>query len=85
VVAQLAAGVTTTEAIGQRLSISVNTVRSHLARSLRKTGLSDRTQLALWGARNGLGKAASSGLGTGTSDGSPPPVATARQAHRPPR
>lgn len=51
VVAALASGVTSNEAIGERLHVSVHTVRSQLHSALKKTGLADRTQLALWGAR----------------------------------
>lgn len=54
VVAALASGVTSNEAIAERLHISVHTVRSQLHSALKKTGLSDRTQLALWGARSQL-------------------------------
>lgn len=52
VVSSLAAGVTSNEAIAEHLHVSVHTVRSQLQSALKKTGLSDRTQLALWGARN---------------------------------
>ncbi len=55
VVASLSSGVTSTEAIAEHLHVSVNTVRSQLQSALKKTGTSDRTQLALWGARNNLG------------------------------
>ncbi len=54
VVGLLSSGVTSTEDIAKRLSVSVNTVRSQTASALRKLDLDDRTQLALWGARNGL-------------------------------
>ncbi|WP_295786774.1 response regulator transcription factor [uncultured Microbacterium sp.] len=54
VVALLSSGVTATEDIARHLSVSINTVRSQTASALRKLDLSDRTQLALWGARNGL-------------------------------
>lgn len=50
----LSAGVTRSEEIARHLHVSVTTVRSHLQSALRKTGLHDRTQLALWGVRNGL-------------------------------
>ncbi|HAM43958.1 MAG TPA: DNA-binding response regulator [Propionibacteriaceae bacterium] len=56
VVALLCSGLTTNEAIAEQHHVSVNTVRSQLQRCLRKTGLSDRTQLALWGVRHGLGQ-----------------------------
>ena len=55
VVTVLCSGKTTNEAIAEHLHVSVNTIRSQLQRCLRKTGLSDRTQLALWGVRHGLG------------------------------
>ena len=55
VVTLLCSGKTTNEAIAEHLHVSVNTIRSQLQRCLRKTGLSDRTQLALWGVRHGLG------------------------------
>lgn len=54
VVALLSGGTTATEDIAQALRVSVNTVRTQTASALRKLGLDDRTQLALWGARNGL-------------------------------
>ncbi len=54
VVASLASGVTSTDSIAEHLHISVNTVRSQLQSALKKTGLSDRTQLALWGVRHNL-------------------------------
>lgn len=54
VTALLSAGVTRSDEIARRLHVSVTTVRSHLQSALRKTGLHDRTQLALWGVRNGM-------------------------------
>lgn len=54
VVASLASGVTSTDAIAEHLHVSVNTVRSQLQSALKKTGSNDRTQLALWGVRNKL-------------------------------
>lgn len=54
VVRQLSQGRTSNEAIAAGLILSVNTVRSHLSSALRKTGLDDRTQLALWGVRHCL-------------------------------
>jgi len=54
VVGLLSSGVTSTDDIAKRLSVSVNTVRSQTASALRKLDLDDRTQLALWGVRNGL-------------------------------
>ena len=57
VLQQLCSGATSNELAAAGLGVSVNTVRSHLASCLRKLGLSDRTQLALWGVRHGLGDA----------------------------
>lgn len=54
VVGLLSSGVTATEDIARHLSVSINTVRSQTASALRKLELADRTQLALWGSRNGL-------------------------------
>jgi DNA-binding NarL/FixJ family response regulator len=54
VVSTLAGGITSSEAIAQHLHITIYTVRSHLQSALRKLGLEDRTQLALWGASHGL-------------------------------
>jgi len=51
VVALLASGITRNEELADRLQISAHTVRSHLQTAMRKTGHSDRTQLALWAAR----------------------------------
>ncbi|APZ33290.1 DNA-binding response regulator [Microbacterium aurum] len=51
VVATLASGITSNEDIAAKLNVSVHTVRSQLQTALRKTGLTDRTQLALWAAR----------------------------------
>lgn len=53
-VTQLARGRTANEEIAATLFLSVNTVRSQLSSAMRKTGVSDRTQLALWAARRGL-------------------------------
>lgn len=52
VISALSRGVTSNEAIAESLQVSVHTVRSQLHSALRKLGLADRTQLALWGARN---------------------------------
>lgn len=52
IVATLASGVTSNDALADALHVSVHTVKSQLQSALRKTGLSDRTQLALWGVRN---------------------------------
>lgn len=54
VVTQLSLGRTSNEDIASTLFVSVNTVRSQLSSALRKTGFSDRTQLALWAVRRGL-------------------------------
>ncbi|MFK4806158.1 response regulator [Microbacterium sp. ZW CA_36] len=54
VVAMLSSGITSNEQIAERLRVSVHTVRSQLQSALKKVGLEDRTQLALWGARNRL-------------------------------
>ena len=54
VVSQLCQGHTTNEEIAANLFVSVNTVHAQLAAALRKTGLCDRTQLALWAVRRGL-------------------------------
>ena len=42
-------------AIAEQLCISRSTVARHVSSALGKTGLSNRTQLALYAARNGLG------------------------------
>ncbi len=54
VVAVLSSGTTSNEQIAGRLGVSVHTVRSQLQSALKKVGVEDRTQLALWGARNHL-------------------------------
>ncbi|MDT0116598.1 response regulator transcription factor [Microbacterium sp. PRF11] len=54
VVALLSRGVTSNEDVARALSLSVNTVRSHAATAMRKLKVADRTQLALWGIKNGL-------------------------------
>lgn len=56
VVGALAAGITSNEAIAEHLHVSVHTVRSQLQSALKKTGHTDRTQLALWAVRNHLGQ-----------------------------
>lgn len=53
VVQLLSEGVTSNEHLAAELVVSVNTVRSHVQSALRKIGVADRTQLALWGARLG--------------------------------
>ena len=40
--------------ISRRLNISPHTVKSHLLHIFNKTGLNDRTQAAVWAARNNL-------------------------------
>lgn len=50
----LARGLTRNEDIAARLHVSAHTVRSQLQSALRKTGHSDRTQLALWAVRQRL-------------------------------
>ncbi|KZE41039.1 response regulator [Microbacterium sp. T32] len=47
----LSDGVTSNEHVAKRLGVSVNTVRTHIHAALRKVGVADRTQLALWGVR----------------------------------
>ncbi len=56
VVRQLTCGFTSNEALARSLHVSVNTVRTQLRSALKKTGLTDRTQLALWADREGLGR-----------------------------
>lgn len=60
VVAVLSSGTTSNEGIAERLRVSVHTVRSQLQSALKKVGAQDRTQLALWGARNHLDRDADS-------------------------
>ncbi|MFS0714218.1 response regulator transcription factor [Microbacterium sp. 2P01SA-2] len=52
VISALAGGITSNEGIAETLQVSVHTVRSQLHSALKKLDLADRTQLALWGARN---------------------------------
>ena len=40
--------------IGRSLKISVETVKEHVQKILRKVGVSDRTQAAVWAVRKGL-------------------------------
>jgi DNA-binding NarL/FixJ family response regulator len=54
VVRLLSSGVTSNDDIAADLSVSVHTVRSHVQSAMRKVGVADRTQLALWGVRNRL-------------------------------
>jgi len=53
VLRQLAYGLTNKE-IAQALGISYETVKEHVQHILRKVGVSDRTQAAVWAVRNGL-------------------------------
>jgi DNA-binding NarL/FixJ family response regulator len=53
VLRQLALGLTNKE-IAQVLNISYETVKEHVQHILRKIGVSDRTQAAVWAVRKGL-------------------------------
>lgn len=53
VLRQLAYGLTNKE-IGQALGISYETVKEHVQHILRKIGVTDRTQAAVWAVRKGL-------------------------------
>jgi DNA-binding NarL/FixJ family response regulator len=53
VLRQLALGLTNKE-IAQALAISYETVKEHVQHILRKIGVSDRTQAAVWAVRKGL-------------------------------
>ncbi|NOY42599.1 MAG: response regulator transcription factor [Planctomycetes bacterium] len=53
VLKQLAQGLSNKE-IAQALSISYETVKEHVQHILRKVGVSDRTQAAVWAVRKGL-------------------------------
>jgi DNA-binding NarL/FixJ family response regulator len=53
VLRQLALGLTNKE-IAQALNISYETVKEHVQHILRKVGVSDRTQAAVWAVRKGL-------------------------------
>jgi DNA-binding NarL/FixJ family response regulator len=53
VLKQLALGLTNKE-IAQALEISYETVKEHVQHILRKIGVSDRTQAAVWAVRNKL-------------------------------
>jgi DNA-binding NarL/FixJ family response regulator len=44
----------TNKEIGQKLKIGYETVKEHVQHILRKIGVSDRTQAALWSVRQGL-------------------------------
>jgi len=54
IVARLSAGRLGNEELAADLRLSVNAIRGQLTSCLRKTGLTDRTQLARWAARNGI-------------------------------
>jgi DNA-binding NarL/FixJ family response regulator len=53
VLKQLALGLTNKE-IARKLNISYETVKEHVQHILRKIGVSDRTQAAVWAVRKGL-------------------------------
>ena len=53
VLRQMALGLTNKE-IAQTLGISYETVKEHVQHILRKIGVSDRTQAAVWAVRRGL-------------------------------
>ena len=53
VLKQLAHGLTNKE-IAESLHLSYETVKEHVQHMLRKIGLTDRTQAAVWAVRNGL-------------------------------
>lgn len=53
VLRQLAFGLSNKE-IARRLSISYETVKEHVQHILRKVGVADRTQAAVWAVRKGL-------------------------------
>jgi DNA-binding NarL/FixJ family response regulator len=53
VLRQLALGLTNKQ-IAQTLDISCETVKEHVQHILRKVGVSDRTQAAVWAVRRGL-------------------------------
>lgn len=53
VLRQLSYGLTNKE-IGQALGISYETVKEHVQHILRKIGVTDRTQAAVWAVRKGL-------------------------------
>jgi DNA-binding NarL/FixJ family response regulator len=54
VIALLSQGTTSNDEIAAQLHVSINTVRSQVRSAMAKLGAVDRTQLALWGARNHL-------------------------------
>jgi DNA-binding NarL/FixJ family response regulator len=51
--AQLSHGLTNKE-IAQALNISTETVKEHVQNILKKIGVADRTQAAVWAVRAGL-------------------------------
>ena len=53
VLRQMANGLTNKQ-IADVLHISYETVKEHVQHVLRKIGLTDRTQAAVWAVRNGL-------------------------------
>jgi DNA-binding NarL/FixJ family response regulator len=53
VLGQLAKGSTNKE-IAKALQISYETVKEHVQHTLRKIGVTDRTQAAVWAVRKGL-------------------------------
>jgi DNA-binding NarL/FixJ family response regulator len=53
VLGQLAKGSTNKE-IAKALQISYETVKEHVQHTLRKIGVNDRTQAAVWAVRKGL-------------------------------
>ena len=55
VIASLCSGLTASSAMADALHVSIHTVRMHLNSAQGKAGVADRTQLAVWAARNGLG------------------------------
>jgi DNA-binding NarL/FixJ family response regulator len=54
-VLRLIIGGLTNRRISEQLDISYETVKEHVQHIIRKIGVSDRTQAAVWAARNGLG------------------------------
>ena len=55
VVLRLIAAGLSNEEIARTLSLSVNTVKTHVRHIFQKLGVSDRTQAAIWAIRHGLG------------------------------
>jgi DNA-binding NarL/FixJ family response regulator len=49
----IAEGLTNAD-IAETLSVSQNTVKTHIRNIFSKLGVSDRTQAAIWAIRNGL-------------------------------